>query len=101
MRSYITLGLSAFLTLSLTACSRQTPLQKAAAVLNAENVKSVQVVASGKNYSVGQNYTATDPWPEVTVKNYTALINYDTNSARVELTREMGAVMPKGGVHDE
>jgi glyoxylase-like metal-dependent hydrolase (beta-lactamase superfamily II) len=97
MRSYITLALSAFLTLSLTACSQQTPLQKAAALLNAENVKSVQVVASGKNFSVGQNYTATDPWPEVTVKNYTALINYDTNSARVELTREMGAVMPKGG----
>jgi hypothetical protein len=31
------------------------------------------------------------------VKNYTALYNFDTNSARVELLREMGAVMPRGG----
>ena len=30
-------------------------------------------------------------------ENYTALFNYDTNSARVELLREMGAVMPRGG----
>src|SRR5207237_253386 len=36
-------------------------------------------------------------WPPVTVKNYTGSINYDTGSMRVELLREMGAVMPRGG----
>jgi glyoxylase-like metal-dependent hydrolase (beta-lactamase superfamily II) len=97
MRSHIALALSGFLALVGAACSQQTPLQKAAAVLNVENVKAVQVVASGKNFSVGQNYTSSDPWPPVTVKNYTALISYDTNSAQVELVREMGAVMPRGG----
>ena len=97
MRSYIALALAGFMTLAGAGCSQQTPLQKAAALLGAEQVKTVQVVASGKNFSVGQNYTAADGWPEVTVKNYTALINYDTSSARVELLREMGAVMPKGG----
>src|SRR5262249_37333096 len=49
------------------------------------------------NFSVGQNYTADEAWPRVTVKNYNALINYDTGSMRVELVREMGAVMPRGG----
>jgi glyoxylase-like metal-dependent hydrolase (beta-lactamase superfamily II) len=97
MRSNIALALSAFLTLSTAACARQTPLEKAAALLGAEQVKTIQVVASGANFSVGQNYTADEAWPRVTVKNYTALINYDTNSARVELLREMGAVMPRGG----
>jgi glyoxylase-like metal-dependent hydrolase (beta-lactamase superfamily II) len=97
MRSYIALALAGFTTLAGAACSQQTPLQKAAALLGAEQVKTIQFVASGKNFSVGQNYTATDGWPEVTVKNYTALINFDTGSARVELLREMGAVMPKGG----
>jgi glyoxylase-like metal-dependent hydrolase (beta-lactamase superfamily II) len=33
----------------------------------------------------------------VTVQNYTALINYDTASMRVELVRESGPVMPRGG----
>ena len=31
------------------------------------------------------------------MKNFTALVNYDTSSMRVELLRTMGAVMPKGG----
>jgi hypothetical protein len=97
MRSHIALALAGFLALAGAACSQQTPLQKAATLLNVENVKGVQVVASGKNFSVGQNYTSSDPWPPVTVKNYNALISYDTNSARVELVREMGAVMPRGG----
>ena len=97
MRSHIALALAGFLALAGTACSQQTPLQKAGTLLGAENVKTLQVVASGANFSVGQNYTATDPWPRVTVKSYTAFINYDTNSARVELVREMGAVMPRGG----
>jgi glyoxylase-like metal-dependent hydrolase (beta-lactamase superfamily II) len=97
MRSYIALALSAFLTLSTAACSRQTPLEKAAATVGAAQTKTLQVEGSGTNFSVGQNYTATDAWPPVTVKNYTALINYDTGSMRVELLREMGAVMPRGG----
>jgi glyoxylase-like metal-dependent hydrolase (beta-lactamase superfamily II) len=33
----------------------------------------------------------------VTVKSYTASINYDTGSMRQELVREMGATMPRGG----
>ena len=97
MRTHIAWALSGCLALASSACSQQTPLQKAAALLGAEQVKTIQVVASGANFSVGQNYTADVAWPRVTVKNYTALINYDTNSARVELLREMGAVMPRGG----
>ena len=97
MRSHIALALAGFLALAGAACSQQTPLQKAAALLNVDNVKTVQFVGSGKNFSVGQNYTSSDPWPPVTVKSYTGLINYETNSARVELVREMGAVMPRGG----
>ena len=73
MRSYIALALAGLMTLAGAGCSQQTPLQKAAALLGAEQVKTVQVVASGTNFSVGQNYTAADPWPRVTVKNYTAL----------------------------
>jgi glyoxylase-like metal-dependent hydrolase (beta-lactamase superfamily II) len=97
MRSYMALALSGFLMLASAACSQQTPLQKAAALLNADQVKTLQVVGSGKNFSVGQNYTADEAWPAVTVKSYTALFNYETNSARIDLVREMGAVMPRGG----
>ena len=60
-------------------------------------VKTLQFTGSGANFSVGQNYTPNEPWPRVTVKNYTASINYDSGSMRVELLREMGDVMPRGG----
>src|SRR5262249_57168602 len=53
--------------------------------------------AAGANSSVGQNYTASEPWPRVSVKSYTASINYDTGSMRQELVREMGTTMPRGG----
>ena len=97
MRIYITLVLSGCLTLGAAACSQQSPLEMAAATVGAAQVTTLQIVGSGMNFSVGQNYTPADPWPAVTVKDYTALINYDTGSMRVELLREMGAVMPRGG----
>src|SRR5581483_7429817 len=72
-------------------------LKTAANTLGVANIKTLQFTGSGRNFSVGQNYTPSEAWPLVTVKSYTALINYDTGSMRQELTREMGAVMPRGG----
>jgi hypothetical protein len=89
--------LSGVLVLGAAACSQQSPLEMAAATVGAEQVNTLQIVGSGTNFSVGQNYTTADAWPPVTVKNYTALIDYTTGSMRVELLREMGAVMPRGG----
>src|SRR5215212_6544253 len=97
MRSYIALAVFGLLLVTSSLSAQQGVLQTAATALGAANVKTLQVTGSGANYSVGQNYVSTDPWPRVAVKNYTALINYDTGSMRTELVREMGAVMPRGG----
>jgi glyoxylase-like metal-dependent hydrolase (beta-lactamase superfamily II) len=98
MRRYVALAFAGVLALSSTPLAQQGgALQTAAAALGAANIKTLQITGSGANFSVGQNYLPNEPWPRVTVKNYTALINYDTGSMRVELTREMGPVMPRGG----
>jgi glyoxylase-like metal-dependent hydrolase (beta-lactamase superfamily II) len=97
MRSYIALAVFGFVVMSSGVSAQQGALQTAANTLHAATVKTLQVTGSGANFSVGQNYTPADPWPRVTVKNFTALFNYDTASMRVELVREMGAVMPRGG----
>src|SRR5215471_11903310 len=89
------IGVSVF-TYSLAAQQRNA-LQTAADALGTARIKTLQFTGSGANFSVGQNYAPNEPWPKVDVKNYTALINYDTGSMRVELLREMGAVMPRGG----
>jgi glyoxylase-like metal-dependent hydrolase (beta-lactamase superfamily II) len=83
------------------ACSQAEPpggsLEGAAAALGTENVHSLQFSGSGRMFSVGQPPTADEPWPPVDVREYTALINYDTESARLELVRFMGPEMPRGG----
>lgn len=97
MRKTMLFALMCALALTVTTGAQQSALQTAAATLGVANIKTIQFVGAGRNFSVGQNYSPTEAWPPVTVKNYTASINYDTASMRVELVREMGAVMPRGG----
>src|SRR5437773_1058040 len=79
------------------SAQQRDPLKAAADALGATRIRTPQFTASGSNFTVGQNFTPNDPWPRVTVKNYTASINYETGSMRLELLREIGPVMPRGG----
>jgi hypothetical protein len=85
------------LALCAGATAQQAALQTAAGTLGVARLKTLQFTGSGRNFSVGQNYTAAEPWPAVPVKSYTALANFDTGAMRVDMTREMGSVMPRGG----
>src|SRR6266568_2176388 len=85
---------------SLPVARAATPhdaLETAAKALGTKTINTLQFVASGANFTVGQNFTPNDPWPSVQVTSYKALINYGTDSMQVELVREMGATMPRGG----
>jgi hypothetical protein len=73
------------------------PLKAAAAALGATGLKSLRFVGLGANFSVGQSPNPGEPWPRVTIKNYDASVNYDTASMRVEISREQGAIPPRGG----
>lgn len=80
-----------------SAASQPGVLEAAADALGVNEIKTLQFVASGTNFTVGQNFTPDDPWPPVPVKIYRVLINYETGSMQQELVREMGATMPRGG----
>ena len=97
MRKATLVGLICVLALGAGSSAQQGALQTAAATLGVANIKTLQFTGSGRNFSVGQNYTPSDPWPAVPVKSYTAVANFDTGAMRVELVREMGPVMPRGG----
>jgi glyoxylase-like metal-dependent hydrolase (beta-lactamase superfamily II) len=98
MRSSLVVALAYALALTSVPSAQQTdPLKAAADALGAAKIRTLRFTGSGANFSVGQNFSPTDPWPRVTVKSYTASINYDTGSMRQELVREMGTVMPRGG----
>src|SRR5215468_11251407 len=96
MRRLILASIGVLALASAIVAQQANAIQTAADTLGAAKIKTLQFTGSGKNFSVGQNYSPTEPWPPVSVKNYTAVINYDTGSMRVELLREMAA-MPRGG----
>jgi glyoxylase-like metal-dependent hydrolase (beta-lactamase superfamily II) len=96
MKKLLTLILS-IAPLAAPALAQTDAVKSSAEALGAANIKTLQFTASGANFSVGQNFTPAEPWPRVTVKSYTASINYDTGSMRQELVREMGTTMPRGG----
>lgn len=89
------------LALALAASNQAPPpddaLRAASRLLGADTIRTLEFTAFGATFSVGQNFSPTDPWPRVTLKSYTALINYETGSMRQDLVGEMGAVMPRGG----
>jgi glyoxylase-like metal-dependent hydrolase (beta-lactamase superfamily II) len=98
MRRITILAIACALVLGAVLSAQQADAVKAAAdALGAAKIKTLQVSGSGANFSVGQNFTPAEPWPRVTIKTYTASINYDTGSMRQELLREMGTTMPRGG----
>jgi glyoxylase-like metal-dependent hydrolase (beta-lactamase superfamily II) len=72
-------------------------LQTAATTLGTANLQTLQFTASGANFTVGQNFIATDAWPRVNVKSYTAAINFEQGSMRTEMVREMPNPIPRGG----
>src|SRR5438132_7444910 len=97
MRKITLLGVVALTLVSALAAQQRNALQTAADTLGAARIKTLQITGSGANFSVGQNYLPNEPWPRVAVKSFTESINYDTGSMRIDLVREMGATMPRGG----
>src|SRR5262245_48702428 len=97
MRKFTIFAALCVLTLAVRPTAQSDALKAAGDALGAANIKTLGFVASGQNFSVGQNFTPSEPWPAVTIKSYTALINFDTGSMRQEILREMGSTMPRGG----
>jgi glyoxylase-like metal-dependent hydrolase (beta-lactamase superfamily II) len=97
MRKTSLLAFTCVMALAMTVAARQGALQTAATTLGVANIKTLEYTGTGQMFSVGQNYLASDPWPPVPLKSYTATLNYDTGAMRVDLVRTMGPLMPRGG----
>jgi glyoxylase-like metal-dependent hydrolase (beta-lactamase superfamily II) len=98
MRQVTALAVACVLAFAVAPSAQQAgALQTATTTLGTASIRTLQFTASGGAFSLGQNYTPADAWPKVTIKSYTAVFNYEQASMRVDLVREMGAAMPRGG----
>jgi glyoxylase-like metal-dependent hydrolase (beta-lactamase superfamily II) len=95
------LSVLVFACMAAVACSQSegetASIQGATAALGADSLTSIQFIGSGQMFSVGQPPTAMEPWPPVELRNYTASVNYQAESMRLDLLRFMGPAMPRGG----
>lgn len=89
MRRSIPNTLALAIALAGTGCSslHQNGLQQASDAAGAANIKSLEFTGIGRWYQFGQAPNPDLPWPPFDVKAYTADINYDTASARVQIAR--------------
>ncbi|MDD2723312.1 MAG: MBL fold metallo-hydrolase [Methylovulum sp.] len=78
------------LAVVLTGCASLQPqaLQSAADALDATKLKSIEFSGTGRWFQFGQAPNPDLPWPQFDVSRYTADINYETTSARVQITRK-------------
>ncbi|SFK00425.1 MBL fold metallo-hydrolase [Methylocapsa palsarum] len=79
-------GLALAITLAASP-SNAASLQEAAAAVGAANAKAIEFSGSGRWFQFGQAPNPTLPWPQFDVSSYTASINYDAPSARVQIVR--------------
>jgi glyoxylase-like metal-dependent hydrolase (beta-lactamase superfamily II) len=84
--------------LAAISCVQAATLQAAASALDAPVIKSIEYSGTGRWFQFGQAPGPDLPWPAFVVSSYTAGINYDTSSARVQITRsqvvEAGRLRP-------
>src|SRR5438094_10279023 len=86
-KTLVVLGLVA--AAASAACGQQAgTLQAAANTFKVADIKTIEYSSTGKWYQFGQAPGPTLPWPPFDVSAYTASINYDTPSARVQMTRK-------------
>ena len=89
MRTKTVVALGLVAAAASTACAQQAgTLQAAANTLKVADIKTIEYSTTGKWYQFGQAPSPTLPWPPFDVSAYTASINYDTPSARVQMTRK-------------
>jgi len=99
MRTLTVLAVAFATALTTAACGQRAgTLEASAEALGSPALKSIEYTGTGRWYQFGQSPNPTLPWPQFEVSSFTATINYDTPSARVQMTRkqtiEPGRVRP-------
>jgi hypothetical protein len=62
MRSFALSGAIVLLLAPLISTQERDALKAAAEALSVDHIKTPQVIASGATFTVGQNFTPSDPW---------------------------------------
>lgn len=77
------------LTSVLAGCTHKgDSLQSAAKQLGVNDIKTLEFSGTGRWYQFGQAPNPSSPWPPFDVSNYSAVINYETPAAHIQIVRK-------------
>ena len=100
MRSFpfLILGLAVVASMGACAGPQAGTLEAATAALGATEIRGIEYSGTGRWFQFGQAPNPTLPWPPFDVSRFTAAVDYQQPSARVEMARrqvvEPGRVRP-------
>ena len=91
----IALGFSAACAASVQ--EQRATLERAAGMLGATEVKTLEYTGSGVLYQSGQSQTPGERWPQFNAPSFTRAMSYETASMRDTIVRTQGENPPRGG----
>ena len=88
--------LSGFLG-SAAAQDAKTVIGDASRALGVDALNTVEFSATGLDFTLGQAYNPSSPWPKFINKTYTRAIDFRTPASKVDRVRLQGENPPRGG----
>src|SRR5256884_3554067 len=82
---------------AVMAQDARTVISNASKALGADNLKTIEYSGSGMDFTLGQAYNPSSPWPKFIDKPYTRVINFETPATRMDRIRMQGENPPRGG----
>jgi glyoxylase-like metal-dependent hydrolase (beta-lactamase superfamily II) len=87
----------ALLSYPAFAQDARTVINNASKAMGSENLKTIEYSGSGMDFTLGQAYNPSSPWPKFINKTYTRAINFETPASRMDRIRMQGENPPRGG----
>src|SRR5215472_11632745 len=75
----------------------KTVLSNVSKAMGADGLKTIQYSGSGADFSLGQAFSPTSPWPRFNDKTYTRTIDFDKQASQLQRVRTQGENPPRGG----
>jgi glyoxylase-like metal-dependent hydrolase (beta-lactamase superfamily II) len=82
---------------SMAAQNAGSVIAASSTAMGADRLNTVEFSGSGNDFTLGQAYSPTSPWPRFIVKSYTRAIDFRTPASRADRIRMQGENPPRGG----
>ncbi|HEY7388761.1 MAG TPA: MBL fold metallo-hydrolase [Bryobacteraceae bacterium] len=75
----------------------KTVLSNVSKAMGADGLKTIQYSGSGADFSLGQAFSPSSPWPRFNDKSYTRTIDFEKQASQLQRLRTQGEDPPHGG----